>query len=107
MDLYREWAMAIVHGRPSQRPSRAFAAGIINLRPNQDGRIIGYEGLADIERDYGRWIIDYHLPSPGTPTQGVAEGYMANAWIRMRHPDYDELRRMLNRVGETVKVKAE
>jgi hypothetical protein len=107
MDLYLEWAMAVVHGRPSQRPSRAFAAGIINLRPNQDGRIIGYQGLADIERDYGRWIIDSHLPSPGTPTQGVAEGYMANAWIRMRHPDYDELRRMLNRVGETVKVKAE
>jgi hypothetical protein len=107
MDLYHEWAMAIVHGKPSQRPSRAHAAGIINLRPNRDGRILGYEGLADIERDYGQWILDYHLPTPGTPTQGVAEGYMANAWIRMRHPDYDELRRMLNHVGETVKVKAE
>jgi hypothetical protein len=107
MDLYREWAMAIVHGRPSQKPSRAYAAGIINLRPDRDGRIIGYEGLADIERDYGQWILDSHLPTPGTPTQGVAEGYMANAWIRMRHPDYDELRRMLDRVGEWVKVKAE
>jgi hypothetical protein len=107
MDLYREWAMAIVHGRTSQKASRAYAAGIINLRPERDGRIIGYEGLSVIERDYGRFIIDYHLPSPGTPTQPVAEGYMANAWIRMRHPDYDELRRMLNRVGETVKVRAE
>ncbi len=107
MDLYHEWATAVVHGKPSQKPSRAFAAGIINLRPDRDGSILGYEGLADIERDYGRWIIDSHLPTPGTPTQGVAEGYMANAWIRMRHPDYDELRRMLNRVGETVKVKAE
>jgi hypothetical protein len=107
MDLYREWAMAIVHGKSSQRPSRAYAAGIINLRPDRDGRILGYEGLADVERDYGRWIIDYHLPTPGTPTQGVAEGYMANAWVRIRHPDYDELRRILNHVGETVKVKAE
>jgi formate-dependent phosphoribosylglycinamide formyltransferase (GAR transformylase) len=107
MDLYHEWAMAVVHGKPSQKPSRAYAAGIINLRPDRDGNILGYEGLADIERDYGRWIIDYHLPTPGTPTQGVAEGYMANAWIRMRHPDYDELRRMLNHVGETVRVKAE
>ena len=32
---------------------------------------------------------------------------MANAWIRMRHPNYDELREMLNHVGETVKVRAE
>jgi hypothetical protein len=31
---------------------------------------------------------------------------MANAWIRMRHPDYDELRAMLNDVGETVQVRA-
>jgi hypothetical protein len=30
---------------------------------------------------------------------------MANAWVRMRHPDYDELRRMLDRVGEAVKVR--
>jgi hypothetical protein len=31
---------------------------------------------------------------------------MANAWIRMRHPDYDELRRMLDTIGQTVKVRA-
>ena len=31
---------------------------------------------------------------------------MANAWMRMRHPDYDELRRMLDTVGRTVKVRA-
>jgi hypothetical protein len=31
---------------------------------------------------------------------------MANAWIRMRHPDYDELRRMLDLVGRSVKVLA-
>jgi formate-dependent phosphoribosylglycinamide formyltransferase (GAR transformylase) len=107
MDLYREWANAIVHGRAGQKASRAYAAGIINLRPDRDGSIIGYEGLTAIEREFGRWIIDYHLPATGTPTQPVAEGYMANAWIRMKHPDYDELRRMLNRVGETVKVRAE
>jgi hypothetical protein len=107
MDLYREWAMAVVHARPSQKPSRSHSAGIINLRPERDGRILGYEGLANVERDYGRWIIDYHLPSAGSPTQSITEGYMANAWVRMKHPDYDELRRMLNRVGETVKVKAE
>ncbi len=31
---------------------------------------------------------------------------MANAWVRMRHPDYDELRRMLTAVGESVRVHA-
>ena len=106
IDIYREWAMAVVHGKPSQRLSRRFSAGIIALRPDKDGHIVGYEGVKAIERAYGQWIIDMHLPGDGTPTQPVAAGYMANAWIRMKHPDYDELRRMLDTVGQTVKVRA-
>jgi hypothetical protein len=31
---------------------------------------------------------------------------MANAWLRMRHPDYDTLRQMLDQVGRTVKIRA-
>jgi hypothetical protein len=31
---------------------------------------------------------------------------MGNAYVRMRHPDYDTLRSMLSTVGETVKVRA-
>jgi hypothetical protein len=105
-DLYREWAMAVVHGRTAQRPSRRFAAGLIALRPDQDGRITGYEGIEAIQRQFGTWMIDAHFPSPGTPTQPVEAGYMANAWVRMKHPDYDELRRMLDLVGQTIRVHA-
>ncbi len=106
LDLYVEWAKAIVHGRTESRPSRSHATGMIALRPECDGRITGYDGFDKIQGAFGRWIIDYYLPAPGTATQTVGGGYMANAWIRMRHPDYDELRRMLTTVGETVKVRA-
>lgn len=106
MDLYGEWAMAIVHGRPSQPPSRRYSAGMIALRPSQDGWIVGYEGLDAVQQAFGSWILDGHFPPAGTPTQPVDAGYMANAWLRMRHPDYDELRRMLDIVGQTVKVIA-
>ena len=105
-DIYREWGSAIVHGRPLQPASRRFAAGMINLRPQRDGRISGYQGIDEVERRFGEWIIDSHLPPPGSSTQPVEAGYMANAWIRMKHPDYDELRRMLDTVGSTVKVLA-
>jgi formate-dependent phosphoribosylglycinamide formyltransferase (GAR transformylase) len=106
IDIYREWAMAIVHGKPSQTLSRSHAAGIIALRPDRDGRITHYEGAGEIERAFGQWIIDAHLPPAGTPTQPIEAGYMANAWLRMKHPDYDELRRMLDIVGRTLKVRA-
>ncbi len=106
IDIYREWAMCMVHGKKSQHLSRRFAAGIVALRPDRDGHISHYDGIGEIERAFGQWIMDAHLPPAGTPTQGVEAGYMANAWIRLKHPDYDELRRMLDIVGRTVKVRA-
>jgi len=105
-DLYYEWACAIVHGRPHTPPSRRYAAGMIALRPDRDGRISGYSGLERINQRYGDCIVAAHLPDIGSPTQAVEAGYMANAWMRLRHPDYDQLRQILNDVGETVQVHA-
>lgn len=106
IDIYYEWAMAVLHGRTGRKASRKYAGGMIALRPDRDGRISGYEGAQKIQDKYGEWIIDAHLPPEGTPTQPVEAGYLANAWVRMRHPDYDTLRGMLNDVGETLKVRA-
>jgi hypothetical protein len=105
-DVYEEWASAVSFGRPIRRPSRRYAAGMIALRPDRDGRIAGYEGAERVWREVGDWILDSHLPPPGTPTQPVEAGYKANAYVRMRHPDYDRLRSMLDFVGQTLKVRA-
>ncbi|HEX3480414.1 MAG TPA: hypothetical protein VHT91_35595 [Kofleriaceae bacterium] len=106
MNLYREWALAVCTGQPQATPSRRYAAGIIALRPDRDGQISGYEGLEAMGNAFGQHLIDVHLPPNGTPTQPVAAGYMANAWLRMKHENYDELRRILDIVGQTVKVHA-
>lgn len=106
VDVYREWAYALVHGSAERRLSRGYSAGIVALRPDHDGHISGYSGVEEISGRHGEWIIDAHLPGPGTPTQGVEAGYMANAYVRMRHPDYDVLRSMLDDVGRTVHVHA-
>jgi hypothetical protein len=106
LDVYGEWGHAVALGRPDGRASRRFAAGMIALRPRGDGQIQGYEGVESLHQDWGEWIIDSHFPAPGTPTQPVEGGFMANAWVRMRHPDYDTLRTMLDRVGQTVVVHA-
>jgi len=106
MDIYREWAMAVVHGCTDRQPSRRFSCGMIALRPERDGRIAGYDGVDQIARDFGEWVVASHLPEPGTPTQPVEAGYMANAWMRVRHPDYDTLRSILDTIGRTVRVRA-
>ncbi len=106
IDIYREWANAIVHHGVEHPLSRRRAAGIVALRPDRDGTITGYSGVEEIQRRFGEWIIDAHLPGSGTPTQPVEAGYMANAWVRMAHPDYDTVCHMLDVVGETVHVHA-
>ena len=105
-DIYRAWAEAIVHGRAPGPLSRRYAAGIIALRPDRDGVISHYEGVDAMKHRVGPALLDMHLPPPGTPTQPVEAGYMANAWVRLRHPDYDTLRAMLDHIGQTVKVRA-
>jgi carbamoylphosphate synthase large subunit len=106
VDVYREWAHIITHGVPEQPMRRPFSAGIIALRPDADGHITGYSGIDDLQARYGEWVIDAHFPPVGHHTQPVEAGYMANAYVRMRHPDYDTLRGMLDDVGRTVHVFA-
>lgn len=106
VDLYREWAHVIVHGTADGTLSRRASAGIIALRPDQDGHITGYSGVDEAQDRYGEWVLDAHFPAPGTPTQSPAAGYMANAWVRMQHSDYDTLRGMLDDVGRTIQVHA-
>jgi carbamoylphosphate synthase large subunit len=103
-DLYFEWASAIVYGRAHRQPSRRYSAGMIALRPERDGIISGYSGVDEIGRRHGDCIVAAHLPAVGTATQPLEDGYMANAWMRLKHPDYERLREILNDVGETVKV---
>ncbi|HKX66098.1 MAG TPA: ATP-grasp domain-containing protein [Intrasporangium sp.] len=106
VDVYREWAHVITHRRPEQPMKRTYAAGLVALRPDRDGVVTGYDGIDDIQHRLGEWIIDGHFPPVGQGTQPVEAGYMANAYVRLRHPDYDAARAMLDDVGRTIKVHA-
>jgi hypothetical protein len=106
MDLYVEWARALTLGQARPRPSHTYSAGLISLRPSQDGRITGYTGLDAVHARYGRWLGEVHLPAIGQRTADVGAGYMGHGWMHVRHPDYDECRQMLDYIGETVKIWA-
>jgi carbamoylphosphate synthase large subunit len=106
-DLYRAWADGIVHGRANPQPTRRYAAGMVALRPNRDGVIAGYTGVETLKKRYGDFLFRMHLPPVGSRTQPVGSGYMGNAWVWGKHPDYDLCRYMLEDVGRTLKVWAE
>ncbi len=106
VDAWRQIDLRLNNVKEAIGVIRRYCAGHIALRPTQDGQIAGYRGLDELERNFGEWIFAKHLPSAGSSTQPVEAGYKANAWIRMRHPDYDRLREMLDSVGRQVEVIA-
>ena len=68
-----------------------------------DRRLRGGRGdLAPVRRVHRR----ASLPAAGHAHPADRAGYMTNAWMRVRHPDYDELRHILNTIGETIRVRA-
>ncbi len=106
LDLYHEWAKAIVHGGTDARASRGFATGMIAIRPTQDGRVQRLEGWDAIVRSHAAAIIDCHFPEPGSATQPVEAGYMANGWVRAKHASHEGLRSLLDEISRTVKLVA-
>ncbi len=104
-DLYREWALAVCNYATGIQPSRRYSCGIVALRPEGDGRISHHDGAEDIFAKYADNIVGHHFPEPGTPTQGVEAGYMANAWMRVRHESFDRLRGILDEIGETIQTR--
>ncbi|HMB67680.1 MAG TPA: ATPase [bacterium] len=107
LDVYREWASAVVHGRTERPASRRYSTGAIQIRPDRDGRYLRHEGLDEIRRFCGPAIYEARIPAAGTPTQPVEKGWIVNTWFRLRHEDYDRLREMLDFIGRTVKVVAQ
>lgn len=106
MDLYREWAMVVVHGRRGAVPTRRFATGAVQVRPDRDGRIVGYDGVRAVLERCRPYLTEHRLPPVGTPTDPVHKGYYNNVWFRLRHPDYDQLLRLMDFIGERLHVRA-
>ncbi|MEZ4655626.1 MAG: hypothetical protein R3E12_19055 [Candidatus Eisenbacteria bacterium] len=57
-------------------------------------------------RRCGEWIYEANIPNPGTPTAPLEKGWLVNTWIRLRHPDFDTLRGMMDFLGKTVHAYA-
>jgi len=105
-DVYREWALATLGMASQQQPSRRFATGSVQVRPDRDGRVVRHEGLEQAWAECGRFVYEYEVPKPGTPTKPLDKGWLCNTWFRLRHEDYDTLRGLMTRIGATVRAYA-
>ncbi|TNE91631.1 MAG: ATP-grasp domain-containing protein [Deltaproteobacteria bacterium] len=106
IDLYEEWARAVCYGDVHAMPSRRYSGGLISLRPTRQGTVHGYTGVDEVYRKYGAGIVKAHLPPVGSRTQPIEAGYLANAWLIVRHPDYDGCKAVMEDIGRTLRMHA-
>ncbi len=105
-DLYTEWARAVCWGDVHGVVHNRRAAGMVAVRPDRDGTVVGVTGADAIQRVHGEHIFAAHIPQPGSRTQPVEAGYMANAWAMAVHDDYDACCGILDDIGRTLKIYA-
>ena len=107
VDVYREWANGIVHGGAGPRPvapvlRRDRRAAALERTARSTGTAASTTSATATTSGSSTPT----CPTPARRTQPVEAGYMANAYVRMKHPDYDVLHGMLDDVGRTVHVHA-
>lgn len=103
-DIYLSWAEAVLRSRASGTPTRRFATGSVQIRPDRDGVYAGHAGLDDVARLFGDAIFEFETPAPGSPTAPLDRGWHAGTWFRLRDTNYDRLMEWLAFIGERVKI---
>lgn len=106
LDIYAAWSAVVLRGESRGVTSRRLAAGSVQIRPDQDGTVRRHEGVEEVVRACGPSVYEFDLPRPGTPTQPLDKGWLANTWFRLTDPDYDRLRAMMTFIGQTLRSYA-
>lgn len=106
IDLFREWARAVVHGRFDAPTERKYNAGVVFKRALGQGRITRIEGLGDWMRMCGRWVVEEQLLRPGTPRRDWKQTLLSDGHVLVRHPDWDEAHRMAFAAATNIKMYA-
>ena len=105
LDIYLAWAEAVLRSRATGEPTRRFATGSVQVRPDRAGRYAGHDGLDDVLRRFGSAIFDRSIPRSGAATQALDRGWHAGTWFRLKDTNYDRLMERLAWIGEHVKIR--
>ncbi len=105
-DLYGAWAAAVLHGRATGAPTRRYATGSVQIRPDREGRYLSHEGVEDVLRRLGDAVFEHEVPPPGAPVLPLDQGWHVNTWFRVRDEDYDRLHEKLDFIAARVRAIA-
>jgi biotin carboxylase len=106
IDLFREWARVATFGRFEASTERKYNVGIIFKRAQGQGRIAGITGLRDYYDRFGPHIVEDTLLRPGTPRRDWKATLLSDGYLVVRHPDWDQARKMTFAAATDVQLYA-
>ncbi len=106
IDLFREWARVAMVGRFEGSTERKYNVGIIFKRAQGQGRITAIAGLSEYYDRYRDHIVEDTLLRPGTPRRDWKSTLLSDGYLVVRHPDWDQARRMAFAAATDVQLYA-
>jgi len=106
VDLFQQWAEALIHGRFSERIERRYNAASIFKRAQGQGRITHIEGLSRLLSDYEEWVCAIDLLPIGAPRRDWLMTLISDGMVIVRHPDLDSCLEIADRFATELQLYA-
>ncbi|PRQ05096.1 ATP-grasp domain-containing protein [Enhygromyxa salina] len=107
VDLFREWARASCWKAFEAPTARKYNTGIVFKRAKGRGRITRIDGLETFKRQHRGFVIEDELLRPGTARRDWKATLVSDGYLMIRHPDWDECKRMCFAAATDITMYAE
>jgi len=106
IDLFREWARVATRKQFGAPTARKWNVGIIFKRALGQGRISGIAGLTEFYNRYRPYIVEDTLFRPGTPRRDWKQTLLSDGYLVIRHPEWDDAKRMAFEAATDIQLYA-
>lgn len=105
-DVYREWARSVCWQTFNADYKRRYHCGAVFKRAIGQGRICAIEGLDEIRRQCGPWLVGLNLLPIGSPRRDWRNTLISDGWLFVRHPDYATCKKLVDLAVSDLRIFA-
>lgn len=107
VDLFREWARVVVHGRFEAKLDPKYNVAIIFKRAKGHGRITRIEGLDEFMRKYGAHVVEEQLLKPGAHRRDWKQTLVSDGHLMLRHPEWQTAHELAFKAASDINLYAQ
>ena len=107
VDLFVEWARAIVEGRVAVSDEQRYHAAIVFFRARGHGKIVAHDGLGEYVARHRASIARVDLVPIGAPRRDWRQTFLSDGNLVVRDPDHDAALALAREAVDAIRLRAE